>query len=242
MNNENMNQGLGINQSTNNLNVNPAMQTNGNIGGIPTVPIVGEPSQPFEQKTVTFSNETATQPAMNTQANVNANILNVQPISDIATTANQNNVTTPNSVFTSENSVASQFANSNATTPSALSFELPAIGSNNGLLESQNVSQEQTNSMPTPVISENNQNMVPTTSNEANVTTVGKYLGYMFLFAIPIIGFIMLLVTAFGKKEKSISNFAKAYLLFSLIMGALIIILAMLFASIIVQMVNSMPA
>ena len=223
------------------MNVNPAMQTNGNIGGIPTVPIVGEPSQPLEQKTVTFSNETATQPAMNTQANVNANILNVQPISDIATTANQNNVTTPNSVFTSENSVASQFANSNAT-PSALSFELPAIGSNNGLPEPQNVSQEQTNPMPTPVISENNQNMVQTTSNEANVTTVGKYLGYMFLFAIPIAGFIMLLVTAFGKKEKSISNFAKAYLLFSLIMGALIIILAMLFASIIVQMVNSMPA
>lgn len=63
-----------------------------------------------------------------------------------------------------------------------------------------------------------------TSSSGDHVVSVGKYLGNMILFAIPIIGFIMLLVKAFDKKDKNISNFAKAYLLLTVILGIIFIV------------------
>lgn len=57
------------------------------------------------------------------------------------------------------------------------------------------------------------------TSQENNIVSVRKYLGTMILFSIPIVGFIMLLIKAFDKKDKNISNLAKAQLLIFLIIG-----------------------
>lgn len=55
-------------------------------------------------------------------------------------------------------------------------------------------------------------------SNEENIISVKKYLGHMVLFSLPVVGFIMLIIKGFvEKKDKNISNFAKANLIFSII-------------------------
>lgn len=65
-----------------------------------------------------------------------------------------------------------------------------------------------------------NENMLP---EEYKPVTVGQYIGYSILFGLPIIGIIMLFVTAFGSdKSKSLRNFAKA----NLVMFAIGIVLA----------------
>lgn len=67
-----------------------------------------------------------------------------------------------------------------------------------------------------------NENMLP---EEYKPVTVGQYIGYSILFGIPIIGLIMLFVTAFGSdKSKSLRNFAKAQLIILAIVIVLYII------------------
>lgn len=58
--------------------------------------------------------------------------------------------------------------------------------------------------------------------------SVGAYLGYMVLFSIPVIGIIMMLVTAFGSGEKSLKNFAKAHLILYVIAVVISIVLILL--------------
>lgn len=77
------------------------------------------------------------------------------------------------------------------------------------------------------IMPSNNANIVgnstdnkPFTNETANISvegetvvSVGTYLINMFLFALPVIGFILILVKAFSKKtNKNLSNFAKAFL------------------------------
>ncbi len=68
---------------------------------------------------------------------------------------------------------------------------------------------------------------------EYKPVSIGAYIGYSILFTLPIIGFIMLLVTAFGSgKSKSLRNYAKSYLIMMLIgvvLSAIIIIPMSLF-------------
>lgn len=59
------------------------------------------------------------------------------------------------------------------------------------------------------------------TSNNSDIVPVTKYLINIILFSIPIVGFIMLILKAIDKKDKNISNFAKAYLI---LMVALVIL------------------
>ena len=67
-----------------------------------------------------------------------------------------------------------------------------------------------------------NENMLP---EEYKPVTVWQYVGYSILFSLPIIGFIMILVTAFGSdKSKSLRNYAKSYLVFYVI--AIVIVIA----------------
>ncbi len=54
-------------------------------------------------------------------------------------------------------------------------------------------------------------------NNSTNITSMGSYLLLLILFSIPLIGFIILIVKVLDKKDKNISNFAKAYLLFGII-------------------------
>ncbi|MCH5189685.1 MAG: hypothetical protein J1F37_03900 [Oscillospiraceae bacterium] len=72
-----------------------------------------------------------------------------------------------------------------------------------------------------------NENMLP---EEYKPVTVGQYIGYSILFGIPIIGIIMLFVTAFGSdKSKSLRNFAKANLVLYAI-GVVLAIIWVVFA------------
>lgn len=76
------------------------------------------------------------------------------------------------------------------------------------------------------------------TSND-NIVSVGKYLGYILLFSIPIVGFIMLLVKAFGdKKDKNISNLAKAQLILIVIVTVLSIVLSIAFGALIASAIS----
>lgn len=76
-----------------------------------------------------------------------------------------------------------------------------------------------------------NENMLPP---EYRTVSIGQYIGYTLLFSVPVIGFIMLLVTAFGSdKSISLKNFAKSYLVFyaiALILSFFISIVAVIFA------------
>ena len=65
-------------------------------------------------------------------------------------------------------------------------------------------------------------------SQQSNdVVSVGKYLLYIILFSIPIVGFIMLIIKALDKKEKNISNFAKAQLI--IVLASIILCVIMFF-------------
>ncbi len=68
-----------------------------------------------------------------------------------------------------------------------------------------------------------NEDMLP---EEYKPVSVGKYIGYSLLFGIPLVGIIMLFVTAFGSgTNKSLKNYAKAILLINVIVivGAILI-------------------
>ena len=64
-----------------------------------------------------------------------------------------------------------------------------------------------------------NEAMLPA---EYQPVSIGSYIGHSLLFGIPIIGFIMLLVTAFGSgKSLSLRNYAKAMLVMYVIAFAI---------------------
>lgn len=70
-----------------------------------------------------------------------------------------------------------------------------------------------------------NENMLP---EEFKPVTVGAYIGYSILFSIPLVGFIMLLVTAFSSSnKKSLRNYARAMLIMYVV--AFVIAFAMTF-------------
>lgn len=81
----------------------------------------------------------------------------------------------------------------------------------------------------TPLSSESSNNI---SSDSDNIVSVSKYMLHMLLFAIPIVGFVMLLVKAFSKKEnKNISNYAKAQLLFSIIITVIVVVVSVVFGT-----------
>lgn len=71
-----------------------------------------------------------------------------------------------------------------------------------------------------------NEDMLP---EEYKPVSVGKYIGYSILFSIPVVGFIMLLVTAFsGGTNKSLKNYARAMLVMyaiGVVLGIIIVVL-----------------
>ncbi len=71
------------------------------------------------------------------------------------------------------------------------------------------------------------------TGMKSNVVSFGKYLGHLFLFSIPVIGFIFLLIKAFDKKDENISNYAKAYLVYMILIVVIAIVITFLFVSVI---------
>ncbi len=60
-----------------------------------------------------------------------------------------------------------------------------------------------------------NENMLPP---EYRPVSIGQFFGYTLLFSVPLIGFIMLLVTAFGSGNSiSLKNYAKSMLIWYVI-------------------------
>ena len=92
------------------------------------------------------------------------------------------------------------------------------------------------NSVQNNVVEQQTTNNNITTDN--TTVSVGKYLGYLFLFSIPGIGFIMLIVKALDKKDKNISNFAKAQLAYGVLIAVISTVFLALSFSAIVSTIN----
>lgn len=56
------------------------------------------------------------------------------------------------------------------------------------------------------------------------------YVGYMLLYAIPLIGFIVLLINALGASNVNVKSFARSYFCILLIYIVLVILMIILFA------------
>lgn len=89
-------------------------------------------------------------------------------------------------------------------------------------------------------------NTMPPQFNEAMLpeeykpVSVGKYIGYSILFSLPLVGFIMLLVTAFGgNTNKSLKNYARAMLVMMIIGVVLGIILGVVMGLLGMSMMDS---
>lgn len=66
---------------------------------------------------------------------------------------------------------------------------------------------------------------------QAENLTVGQYIGMMIVSGIPLVGFIMLLVWAFGDGNINKKNYAKAALLLGIIVGVLSVIIWIIVAA-----------
>ncbi len=63
--------------------------------------------------------------------------------------------------------------------------------------------------------------------NEYKPISMWGYFGYEILFSIPLVGFIMLLIFAFGgTPNKNVKNFARSYFCFLIVIVVVAIILA----------------
>ena len=72
----------------------------------------------------------------------------------------------------------------------------------------------------------NNQNNQINIPSEYKPISMWGYFGYQILFAIPIIGFILLLVFALGgTKNINLRNFARSYFCFFIIVIVIIVLL-----------------
>lgn len=101
-------------------------------------------------------------------------------------------------------------------------------GVNNQYQQNQQYQQKQQNSQSSNIYADANY------VNQGNglvykpISTLG-YVGYMFLFGIPIIGFILLIVFALSAGNQNLKNFARSY--FCLIIIAIILFIAIFVAS-----------
>ena len=130
------------------------------------------------------------------------------------------------------NTIASVEQNNNLTNNSALENNNALTNNMNSLSDSQTSQQQVNNTELKPQIDNNN------VSNDSEVVSVKKYLGYIVLFSIPVVGIIMLIVKALDKKDKNISNFAKAQLLLSLIITVIVTVLSIAFAGMIATVIT----
>lgn len=157
-----------------------------------------------------------------------------QPIQDVG--SSQSNTIPQQITITSHdtvNVIPSQENNVDISTAS-LEFDLPSVSdstavSNVSSVTNTNVAQEENNNETF-----NQDNISPSDINDVSFHTtsvsnksvsVRKYLGYMFLYSIPGIGIILLIINAFRQEDENIKNFSKAYLIFLILMLLFIFII-----------------
>lgn len=68
---------------------------------------------------------------------------------------------------------------------------------------------------PTPVYAQNSADLSPT--GKYVVVGTGTYFGLMFLFAIPVIGWLICIIMAFASKNENKKHFAKAMMIWLII-------------------------
>ena len=65
--------------------------------------------------------------------------------------------------------------------------------------------------------------------HELKPVSAGEFFGYSLLFSIPLVGFIMLFVVAFGSNyKKSLRNYAKLYLILMLVGVAISVVIMLI--------------
>lgn len=80
---------------------------------------------------------------------------------------------------------------------------------------------------PTPAPVYNTYNVVPDTNDQ--IASVGRWFWFLLLFSVPIVGQIFLIITACGGfGNKSMTNYARANLIYLLIAVAIIVLYAAL--------------
>ena len=79
----------------------------------------------------------------------------------------------------------------------------------------------------------------PTTQSTDNAVSVGTYLIHIILFSIPVIGLILLIVKALDKKNKNLSNFAKAQLILAIIATVIMVVIFVLFGAVIFNSIGN---
>ncbi len=68
----------------------------------------------------------------------------------------------------------------------------------------------------------------PWVPEELRPISMWGYFGYELLFAIPVIGFIALIVLAVGASNRNVKNFARSYFCLAIIILVFILIIALL--------------
>ena len=119
-----------------------------------------------------------------------------------------------------------------------LNFDLPS-----GNVETSNAMNQPNNNQ---VVNQNanvitpvaNEPVVNTSSNDSNVSDdhqvvgIGTYVGILILTMIPVIGIIVLIAKALDKKNKNVSNFAKAQLILMFIATLFVTVLTIILSSV----------
>jgi hypothetical protein len=81
---------------------------------------------------------------------------------------------------------------------------------------------------------------VPYGGDDVSPLGTGSFLGYLFLFAIPFVGFIVQLIFAFSQGNINRKNFARAYLLYQVIAIAASILLLIFFGAAFAVLIDSL--
>lgn len=113
-----------------------------------------------------------------------------------------------------------------------LEFDLPSV-SNETVQQKISVNQEvEVQNLGTIPIQEENiipshdgETLVQDSSSLNEVVSTKTYLGYIFLYSIPLIGFLILIINSFQHKNANIKNYSKAYLLFLILILLFILII-----------------
>ena len=86
----------------------------------------------------------------------------------------------------------------------------------------------------------NNFYQTPQIPEEYKPISMWGYLGYEILFALPFIGFILVIVMSFAPANKNVKNFARSFLLATVIALVLVFIIFSLFGAAIVASLSQL--
>ena len=86
----------------------------------------------------------------------------------------------------------------------------------------------------------NNFYQAPQIPEEYKPISMWGYLGYDILFALPFIGFILVIVMSFAPANKTVKNFARSFLLATIIGIVLVFIIFSLFGAAIVASLSQL--